>query len=430
MSNALNLRLINRVTEIAQGDNASTINLELLDNNQLTMPFLDGKIADIYFIGSDNQIKYQTTAPVSNSDVEFNIDSVIEPGSYYVEIHVSYDDSNYVFPSSVDYSIKVNKSKNHFYNIAIDVNGLDLVVREVIDIFNENSGDIMNHVTNFDNPHKVTKDQVGLSNVDNVKQATKTEFDQHANNGTIHVAAADKTRWNAKADKSALDTHTGDGNIHVTAADKTNWTGKVDKATLDNHVNNNDVHVTTADKTDWNSKATAADITAAVNDITADTVGLGNVANLGIATQAEAEAGLSDGVYMTPAKTKQAIDALGGSGGGGGGINLLKGEFDVLVDCQDYGNRISTIPDFGASIHVVLMNNVAIAESAILLSISDDFKFTNTVDMIITINPETPEMEENIYKVYPTITVGGEMRFMVPVEVPENSLITIIGVFN
>lgn len=425
MSNALNLRLINKVTEIAQGDNASTINLELLDNNQLTMPFLDGKIADIYFVGSDNQIKYQTTAPVSNSDVEFNINSVIEPGSYNIEIHVNYDGSNYVFPSSVDYSIKVNKSKNHFYNIAIDVNGLDLVVREVIDIFNDGSGDIVNHGNNFDNPHKVTKAQVGLSNVDNVKQATKAEFDQHANNGTIHVAAADKTRWNAKADKSALDAHTGDGNIHVTAADKTNWTGKADKGTLDDHVNNNDVHVTTADKTDWNSKATAADITAAMNDITADTVGLGNVENLGIATQAEAEAGVSDGVYMTPAKTKQAIDALGGSGG----IQMLKGEFNVLVDSQIYGNRISTITDFASAINVLLMNNVAIEKSAILLSISKDFTVVSYVDMSIVTNPGTPETETNIYEVLPTVTVGGEMRIRMPVATPEQSVISITGIY-
>ncbi|WP_144586482.1 phage baseplate upper protein, partial [Bacillus licheniformis] len=38
------------------------------------------------------------------------------------------------------------------------------------------------HAAKTDNPHKVTKAQVGLSNVDNVKQASKTEFDSHANN--------------------------------------------------------------------------------------------------------------------------------------------------------------------------------------------------------------------------------------------------------
>ena len=35
------------------------------------------------------------------------------------------------------------------------------------------------HVDDTDNPHGVTKAQVGLSNVDNVKQAPKSEFDAH-----------------------------------------------------------------------------------------------------------------------------------------------------------------------------------------------------------------------------------------------------------
>ena len=37
------------------------------------------------------------------------------------------------------------------------------------------------HAAKTNNPHKVTKAQVGLSNVDNVKQASKTEFDSHVN---------------------------------------------------------------------------------------------------------------------------------------------------------------------------------------------------------------------------------------------------------
>ena len=39
-----------------------------------------------------------------------------------------------------------------------------------------------NHVSDKSNPHQVTKVQVGLGNVENVKQATKTEFDTHCEN--------------------------------------------------------------------------------------------------------------------------------------------------------------------------------------------------------------------------------------------------------
>ncbi|WP_440097343.1 phage baseplate upper protein [Bacillus paralicheniformis] len=56
--------------------------------------------------------------------------------------------------------------------------------------------DFDSHVGNKSNPHAVTKAQVGLSNVDNVKQASKTDFDNHANNTTVHITANERTKWN------------------------------------------------------------------------------------------------------------------------------------------------------------------------------------------------------------------------------------------
>ncbi|MDK2600275.1 pyocin knob domain-containing protein [Bacillus stercoris] len=46
-------------------------------------------------------------------------------------------------------------------------------------------------------PHGVTKDQVGLGNVTNDKQATKTEFDAHNYNQIRHISDAERTKWNA-----------------------------------------------------------------------------------------------------------------------------------------------------------------------------------------------------------------------------------------
>lgn len=45
-------------------------------------------------------------------------------------------------------------------------------------------------------------------------------------------------------------------------------------------------------------------------------VGLGDVQNYGIATQAQATTGVADNVYMTPLKTKQAIETFASSSGG------------------------------------------------------------------------------------------------------------------
>ena len=44
---------------------------------------------------------------------------------------------------------------------------------------NEVFTNVNNHKNDKNNPHNVTKSQVGLGNVDNVKQASKAEFDNH-----------------------------------------------------------------------------------------------------------------------------------------------------------------------------------------------------------------------------------------------------------
>jgi len=52
-----------------------------------------------------------------------------------------------------------------------------------------------------------------------------------------------------------------------------------------------------------------ANLTNNPHSVTKSQVGLGSVSNYGLATQAEAEAGTSSAKYMTPLRTKQAIDA-------------------------------------------------------------------------------------------------------------------------
>lgn len=56
------------------------------------------------------------------------------------------------------------------------------------------------HATNKSNPHTVTKSQVGLGNVDNIKQASKTEFDAHLAETMPHRYTDGTTayRWGLK----------------------------------------------------------------------------------------------------------------------------------------------------------------------------------------------------------------------------------------
>lgn len=52
------------------------------------------------------------------------------------------------------------------------------------------------HSNAKNNPHSVTKSQIGLGNVDNIKQASKADFDTHVGDSKIHVTEAEKDKWN------------------------------------------------------------------------------------------------------------------------------------------------------------------------------------------------------------------------------------------
>ncbi|MBY8913322.1 hypothetical protein KY305_11280 [Bacillus sp. YC2] len=54
------------------------------------------------------------------------------------------------------------------------------------------------HEKRTDNPHKTTKVQVGLGNVDNVQQASKADFDAHTKDNDRHITATERSNWNAK----------------------------------------------------------------------------------------------------------------------------------------------------------------------------------------------------------------------------------------
>ncbi|MND22218.1 hypothetical protein D3C81_144660 [compost metagenome] len=112
------------------------------------------------------------------------------------------------------------------------------------------------HAQDFNNPHKTTKAQVGLGNVDNYGTATTAE----AQAGTSNAKFMTPLRTAEAITQQALIPL----NAHI--ADKNN-----------------------------------------PHNVTKAQVGLGNVENYAIATTVEAQAGTSDVKYMTPLKTKDAI---------------------------------------------------------------------------------------------------------------------------
>jgi hypothetical protein len=71
---------------------------------------------------------------------------------------------------------------------------------------------------------------------------------------------------------------------------------------------------TNSSQTNWDTAYNHSSLTNNPHSVTAEQVGLGNVQNLGIATNEEALAGEVNDKYMTPNKTLAAISDVGGSG--------------------------------------------------------------------------------------------------------------------
>ena len=77
----------------------------------------------------------------------------------------------------------------------------------------ENDGAITDHVVNMNNPHGVTKTQLGLDKVDNIQQAAKTDFDTHvADKNNPHSVTKDQVGLSAvdnvqQAPKTTVDAH-------------------------------------------------------------------------------------------------------------------------------------------------------------------------------------------------------------------------------
>ena len=68
----------------------------------------------------------------------------------------------------------------HRHKVA-DIDGLEAIIGNQT-INKANQADLTAHIQNQNNPHNVTKQQVGLGNVTNVEQASKVDFQNHLNN--------------------------------------------------------------------------------------------------------------------------------------------------------------------------------------------------------------------------------------------------------
>lgn len=185
--------------------------------------------------------------------------------------------------------------------------------------------ELTNHVTDYNNPHKVTAEQIGLGSVNNTSDADKPistatqealdtiseDLHDHIEDGSIHVTAEDKEKWSNKQDVIKIGNHISINNntisvlddlstydnsvsrfIQKSSDDLDNYYTKevidqkfddvpISKQTqealdnlndkIDEHIENEDIHVTAEQKEAWTNKQNALKLGAHVK-ISNDTI--------------------------------------------------------------------------------------------------------------------------------------------------------------
>lgn len=187
-------------------------------------------------------------------------------------------------------------------------------------IMQTNGGGLAEHVSNYSNPHNVTKLQVGLGDVLNFPVATL----QQAQEGTS--TAAYMTPANTAAAIQTLA-----GNLVTAHANNPNNPHNTTKAQVGlDRVQNYPIAIQSQAETGAvdtaymtplrTAQAVAAQVGTAYNahaanklnphNVTKEQIGLFNVENFAVASQEEARAGTANDRYMTPRRTTQLVQEL------------------------------------------------------------------------------------------------------------------------
>lgn len=179
------------------------------------------------------------------------------------------------------------------------------------------------HIADTNNPHNTTKAQVGLGNVDNFATATQQEAEQ----GTVsnkfmtpqRTAQAITVQAGALLQQHINDTN----NPHQTTKAQVGLGNVLNFGIADTPTaqagQRNDLYMTPARTADAIAYQVGNAFTAHVNNysnphqVTKTQVGLGNVDNFPTATQQQAQAGADNATFMTPLRTAQAISLQAGA---------------------------------------------------------------------------------------------------------------------
>ena len=179
----------------------------LLDSKDVITPCYIGKFAEV----DENGIIPEENLPCFNKSSTLFADGIPLYGTRFVdvtedgEIIIREDGSgDYLLTLLEDGTATAVKVKTHVVN-SLDSDSetkalsakqgkilggwigkvgelLTTAKTSIVDAINELLNSLNTHKNSTNNPHAVSKSQIGLNNVDNVKQAAKTDFEAHTNN--------------------------------------------------------------------------------------------------------------------------------------------------------------------------------------------------------------------------------------------------------
>ena len=149
------------------GDSVAVFNSSTVNQKYYKSP-----IQDIHPSGSDYTVINQSYAAKGITDVRYIIEG--EPNLYSIANGIANVDSNLEVGSFTYYI----DSKNNTYLFYIYDGGQWLPIYV--------QGGLGDHVTDYHNPHGVTKEQIGLGKVENIRQITESQYVSHVNARNPH----------------------------------------------------------------------------------------------------------------------------------------------------------------------------------------------------------------------------------------------------
>lgn len=358
MVSALNMKVANKVTSIADGDTASVIELELLDNYLLPIPYLDGNSATISLIDESGTIRQEISSDIFDSRVEFGLPGALGSGIYEADVRVTVSGKQYVFPKN-QFKLNVTKSANGTYTDIITRDGVEIVAEAVIELLGGDIGSLISdidalksHAGDVNNPHKVTKSQVGLGNVQNYGVATQNMAEQGAVNSAYMTPIRVKQAIDSLVPLQEIEDHQSDSTIHVTNSDRTLWTAKETPGGAQ----------AKASEAEQNAKSYAdskvkehSDNKTNPHGVTKVQVGLGNVDNAKQATKEEFDTHVQDSITHVTQEDRERWDS--NSGGGDASSVVIKypdDAFEFNENVSPATVSVKYIEDFATSVRILV----------------------------------------------------------------------------